>query len=107
MRRPQRCVVFIDKRLKDALDMCLDRGAIGRTIVLAKDRKGQSAKGEEKKGETSELASHSIDLRIRFDVSYYEYYGERFCQMARKRRFYNSMLGQWVPDASHKRISQR
>ena len=49
MRRPQRGVIFIDERLKNALDVRLDRRAIGGAIILSKNRCGkeQSAKSQE------------------------------------------------------------
>ena len=56
--RPQSGVVFIDKSLKDAFDVGLDRGAISRAVVLcASGNTGhqQSAQGKGKKGRYAQI----------------------------------------------------
>src|SRR6266481_8604395 len=83
VRRAQRRGIFVDEGLKDALDVCFDRGAISGAIVLSLNGKGQSGESKKKK-EGSECAwIHRRDLQMRCDATWYHHTLERF---ARRRR---------------------
>src|SRR5258706_1278502 len=83
VRRAQGRGIFVDEGLKDAPNVCFDRGAISGAIVLSLNDKGQS--GESKKEEEGSDCAwiHRCDLQRRCDATWYHHTLER---LARRRR---------------------
>src|SRR6266403_1987738 len=83
VRRTQGRGIFVDEGLKDALDVCFDRGAICGAIVLSLNGKGQSGKSKNKREGSEGAWIHRRDLQMRCDAAWYHHTLERF---ARGRR---------------------
>src|SRR6266436_3848942 len=78
VRRAQGRGILVDEGLKDAFDVCFDRGAISGAIVLSLNGKGQSGKSKKKKEGSEGAWIHRRDLQMRCDATCRHHTLERF-----------------------------